>query len=310
MTFSVAALFDDDFFSLGAPVGPGHPNRREDVIKVETILGNTGDYDIGRFQGPVGYFGEPQETAVKSWQERNKYKVDGTLLQNGPTITGLKKQTGGLLGGLSAPMSPPVQPGDQKPNSTQQASVKQADNSRFDRFAKGTFDFEGGYSNDPSDRGGETNHGITKGTLDAYQKKQGGLGEGGRSVSVKDLTKEQAQAIYKKEYYDGRRIGDIGDEKTAGHIFDLGVNHSTGAAGKMVQKAVNAVIPDAKLKVDGVVGDKTIAAINKATPEQVKAINNAIANEREAYYRHLVDNDPSQARFLNGWLKRASTFRQ
>lgn len=95
--------FDDDFFSLGAPVGPGQPNRREDVIKVETILGNTGDYDIGRFQGPVGYFGEPQEKAVKSWQERNKYKVDGTLLQNGPTITGLKKQTGGLLGGLKPP---------------------------------------------------------------------------------------------------------------------------------------------------------------------------------------------------------------
>lgn len=66
------------------------------------------------------------------------------------------------------------------------------------------------------------------------------------------------------------------------------------------------MIPDAKLEVDGVVGDKTISAINKATPEQLKAI----ANELEAYYRRLVEKDPSQARFLNGWLKRTDEFRQ
>lgn len=78
----------------------------------------------------------------------------------------------------------------------------------------------------------------------------------------------------------------------------------------MVQKAVNAVIPDAKLNVDGVVGDKTISTINTATPEQLKAINNAIASEREAFLRRLVENDPSQARFLNGWIKRTGKFRQ
>lgn len=47
--------FQDDFFTLGAPVGPDQPNRREDVIRVETILGNTGHHDLSRTDGPVGY---------------------------------------------------------------------------------------------------------------------------------------------------------------------------------------------------------------------------------------------------------------
>jgi hypothetical protein len=95
--------FDDDFFTLGAPVGPGQPNRREDVIKVETILGNTGHHDLARTDGPLGYWGDRQEKAVKSWQEQNRLKIDGLLNPGGPTITSLKQATGGLLSGFKPP---------------------------------------------------------------------------------------------------------------------------------------------------------------------------------------------------------------
>ncbi|MBF0327481.1 MAG: hypothetical protein HQL42_20875 [Alphaproteobacteria bacterium] len=95
--------FDDDFFSLGAPVGPGQPNRREDVIKVETILGNTGHHDLAKTDGPLGWWGERHETAVKAWQGENGLKVDGLLKPNGPTITSLRKSAGGLLGGFKPP---------------------------------------------------------------------------------------------------------------------------------------------------------------------------------------------------------------
>ncbi|MCR6632393.1 MAG: hypothetical protein NVV74_21410 [Magnetospirillum sp.] len=52
-----SSWFGDDFFSLGVAVGPDQPNRREDVIKVETILGNTGHHDLSRTDGPLGYWG-------------------------------------------------------------------------------------------------------------------------------------------------------------------------------------------------------------------------------------------------------------
>ena len=94
---------DDDFFTLGAPVGPGQPNRREDVIKVETILGNTGDHDLVKTQGPVGYWGAPQEQSVRTYQQKNGLKVDGLLNPGGPTISTLRKTTGGLLGSYKPP---------------------------------------------------------------------------------------------------------------------------------------------------------------------------------------------------------------
>jgi len=47
--------------------------------------------------------------------------------------------------------------------------------------------WEGGYVNNPSDPGGETNFGISK---KAYP-----------SVDIKTLTKEQAAAIYKRDYW-------------------------------------------------------------------------------------------------------------
>lgn len=95
--------FDEDFFTLGAPVGPDQPNRREDVIKVETILGNTDHHDLARTDGPLGYWGEGQEKAVKSCQEQNRLKIDGVLNPGGPTITSLKQATGGLLSGFKPP---------------------------------------------------------------------------------------------------------------------------------------------------------------------------------------------------------------
>lgn len=42
---------------------------------------------------------------------------------------------------------------------------------RFDDAFKIVLDFEGGYSNDPADRGGETNYGITASTLNSAKTK-------------------------------------------------------------------------------------------------------------------------------------------
>lgn len=51
--------------------------------------------------------------------------------------------------------------------------------------------YEGGYSNDPNDPGGETNYGITKRSYP--------------HLDIKNLSKEQALAIYHEDYWE--RIG-------------------------------------------------------------------------------------------------------
>ena len=60
-------------------------------------------------------------------------------------------------------------------------------------------DIEGGYSNDPRDAGGETNHGIADmrdGVRDGMTDTDG---DGKPDTKIKDLTKQQAIGIYKRE---------------------------------------------------------------------------------------------------------------
>ena len=68
---------------------------------------------------------------------------------------------------------------------------------------------EGGYSNDPNDSGGETNFGISK----RWHK----------TLDIKNLTKEQAIEIYKKEYWIPCGA-ELLDNKMGLAVFDTAVN--------------------------------------------------------------------------------------
>ena len=58
----------------------------------------------------------------------------------------------------------------------------------FDEIIDITLKHEGGYVHDPKDLGGETNFGIAKRFYP--------------DVDIKNLTKEEAKEIYKKDYWD------------------------------------------------------------------------------------------------------------
>ncbi|MBC7950934.1 MAG: hypothetical protein H7Z12_03815 [Rhodospirillaceae bacterium] len=83
--------FDEDFFTLGAPVGPDQPNRREDVIKVETILGNTGHHDLARTDGPLGYWGERQEKRLSPGMNKTGSKSTACSIPAAPPSPALSK---------------------------------------------------------------------------------------------------------------------------------------------------------------------------------------------------------------------------
>jgi lysozyme family protein len=50
---------------------------------------------------------------------------------------------------------------------------------------------------------------------------------------------------------------------------------------------------------DGIVGTKTVAAINND-----KNIKTKIYNARKAYFEAIVKRNPSQKKWLNGWMNR------
>ncbi|MBF0094734.1 MAG: peptidoglycan-binding protein, partial [Alphaproteobacteria bacterium] len=92
------------WFKLKRPVGRGQPNEREDVIKVETVLGNAGHFDLEGLDGPTGYLGTLLDEGIRAFQAGNGLKTDGILNPDGPTLSMAKRRLGGKLD----PYTPPT----------------------------------------------------------------------------------------------------------------------------------------------------------------------------------------------------------
>lgn len=146
---------------------------------------------------------------------------------------------------------------------------------------------EGGYVNDNADHGGETNLGVTRAAWGEYK------GRPIRNGEMRTLTRDMVNPFYKSLYWDNVR----GDELPPGldyAVFDFAVNAGPGRAAKFLQRAVG--VAD-----DGIIGPATMAAVAKADPAHTLVQFSAA---KAAFYKGLVARDPSQAKFIKGWLAR------
>ena len=151
----------------------------------------------------------------------------------------------------------------------------------FDEIIEITLHHEGGYVHDPNDLGGETNFGIAKRFYP--------------DEDIKNLTKDKAKDIYKRDYWDKNKVDEMPEQLK--HIyFDMCVNQGRGRAVKILQRAANA--KGAGLKVDGGMGPKTIAAMDGVELQRVRAY-------RVKYYADLVTRKPDLEKFYFGWFRRA-----
>ena len=146
---------------------------------------------------------------------------------------------------------------------------------------------EGGYVNDPHDRGGETNLGVTKKAWAEY------LGREIEDGEMRALTVEAVEPFYKSRYWDKCKC----DQLPGGldyAVFDFAVNAGPGRAAKFLQRAVG--VAD-----DGAIGPGTMAAVAKADPKHAL---DQFSAAKSAFYKGLVDRDPTQQKFIKGWLAR------
>lgn len=160
---------------------------------------------------------------------------------------------------------------------------------------------EGGYVNDPVDRGGATNFGVTIGTYSRY------LGYKASIAQVKAMSKDTARDIYKRNYYEAPRLHMLHGAVQA-QMFDAAINHGAKNPIKWLQKITNQAV-NARLKTDGMIGVKTAAAVNAFVKLAGNVVaNNALVEERVEFYLRLIKRRPSQVRFKRGWLSRAKAF--
>ena len=145
---------------------------------------------------------------------------------------------------------------------------------------------EGGYSNNSNDRGGVTNYGITSKLAKTY------------GYEVASLTKEQAKDIYYKEFYLKNKIDDITNYKMALTIFDWLVNSGTWAIKKAQLTLCNLGY---KVDIDGIIGRDTLNSLNSVN---VNDFLNEYHRIQKLFYEAIVNNNPSQKVFLQGWYNR------
>lgn len=136
--------------------------------------------------------------------------------------------------------------------------------------------------NDPLDSGGLTYDGISS--------------RANPDLFLHGLpTHEQTRQRFEDRYLIGPGFDKITDYKLKSLLVDWGVNSGPGIAIKGLQEVVGAT-------PDGVLGPMTLAALAAMHPED--AVNGVVAKRIQMIGR-IVTRNPSQVRFLNGWLNRA-----
>ena len=145
---------------------------------------------------------------------------------------------------------------------------------------------EGSYVFDKNDPGGETKFGISKRSYPA--------------LNIKDLTLEEAKKIYYRDYWIRGRFEEISSDLIATQVFDFSVNLGIRASVIVLQRALRSV--GTNVQEDGLMGPQTFSAASNSEPRCLLA---AIKSEAAGYYRQIVAKNPSQQKFLKGWLNRA-----
>ncbi len=118
---------------------------------------------------------------------------------------------------------------------------------------------------------------------------------------IRFLKVEDAAHIYKNFFWDRNRYEEIENQTIADKLFDLAVNCGASEANVFIQQAVNKIPGiSALLIIDGVIGQKTISAINLV--DSARLYQNLIF---EAYnYYHDIAKHGANKVFLNGWVNR------
>lgn len=156
--------------------------------------------------------------------------------------------------------------------------------------------WEGGFVNDPYDKGGATNAGVTIATYRTYRKQKGYA-----TTSVDDLkrmTSVEWQEIFKTLYWDRWRADYILSQSVADILVDW--VWASGVWGIKIPQRLLGVT------TDGVVGPVTLETLNRLEARQTF---DTIKSARVQFIDDICRRTPTNERFRRGWINRLNDIR-
>jgi len=196
---------------------------------------------------------------------------------------------------------------------------------KFKIAYKMTLGHEGGYVNDPDDRGGETYKGIARKfhpdwlgwqIIDKL-KESFGIYEINKTLGNSLGLQAAVEDFYYKKFWLPANLDEF-PPVIANEIFDTGVNQGLGTAVKYLQEALNLLNNTGKhfadITVDGGLGRMTLEAFNsyletdrfqfRTRESNLKVLLKIMNGLQFQKYLRIVKSNPDQEKYFYGWVKR------
>jgi len=163
-----------------------------------------------------------------------------------------------------------------------------------------TLKYEGGYSNNPKDPGGETYLGWSRANhpndpVWLMIDKAKAIPNFPNHLDSDPSIREAIKNSYRLEYWNKMQGDSIGNQLVADSMFDYAVN-----AGVSTSVALAQLVLD--IASDGIMGEQTLQSINNAVPETFLG---TFALAKIVRYVGIVKQRPTSQQFFYGWVKRS-----
>jgi len=155
----------------------------------------------------------------------------------------------------------------------------------FNQAIQKTLVHEGGYVNNPHDKGGPTKYGITQKDLPG--------------VDITSITPEQAAAYYSENYWKSL-YSQINSQLVAEKLFDMGVLFGVKTAVRLLQITMQNEI---NIVSDGNFGPETLSDVNQESEDLLLRYRTALIQ----HVVNIVNHNPGDGIFVNGWVSRINS---
>jgi lysozyme family protein len=173
----------------------------------------------------------------------------------------------------------------------------------FNKYISFNTQWEGGYVNNPSDKGGPTNRGVTFNTFKSFAKSMFNIEP--TLENLKKLTVLQAQQVM-KWYWDTCKANNINNQAVAEYIVDW-----FWGSGYTALEWVNGVMKKYfSYSMPSNAKELSIDTIQKINNVDSTKLANYLHQERTIFLQGLVKKNKTQEQFYAGWINRINDLYQ